>query len=77
MEPRPERCRESWLLSDALSRECLAAREAGICEDDYPPFQKVLIQLREHFKVCQSCRIWVDDWERHGKGKQSTHAPLR
>ena len=76
MNPPAERCRASWRLSGELSEQCRIARERGINEDNYPPFQKVLTQLQIHFKTCADCRAWVDDWEKHGC-KQSTHNPLR
>lgn len=75
MDPEPKRCKESWRLSGQLSEQCQKARTRGVNEDDYPPFNKVLNQLRDHFKTCPACRAWVDDWEKHGN--QTTHPALR
>jgi len=72
MAKQAKRCMESWRLSDALTEQCQAAREAGIYEDDYPPFQAALEKIREHFQTCQDCREWVDEWERQSKRSQNS-----
>lgn len=57
-----EGCRERWQLFAEVERQQQLARLDCIVDEEHIGFREAMARYRSHFRACDRCRAWLDEW---------------